>query len=126
MHGHVEDNEGNSLPGATVFIQDKNLGKITDNTGAFTFHNLCKSDYTLIINFIGYTSDTLLISLDKDYSLVIQLNPDDLVLSNINIVADKTIDPNASFSLSGEQLERTRGQTLGETVKQISGVTTLQ
>ena len=126
LHGHVEDDSGNDLPGAAIIVNNTTKGTVTDLSGAFNFTGLCKGEYVLIVSYVAFKTDTLRLYLTKNQSVSIGLTPDEMVLTNINIIARKSNESNASYSLSGEELERTRGQTLGETIKKISGVTTLQ
>jgi TonB-linked SusC/RagA family outer membrane protein len=54
VQGRVIDENGESLPGATVQIKGTNIGTITDIDGGFSLS--VPSDATLVISFVGYKS----------------------------------------------------------------------
>lgn len=72
IKGKVLDENGDALYGASVVIQNSSLGNTTDKSGSFTFENLTQKSYTLKVSFIGYKSETLQVSVDKDVTVKLQ------------------------------------------------------
>lgn len=73
VSGQVIDQLGNPLPGATVIIKGKSIGKSTDFDGNFEI-NAAKGDI-LVISYVGYatqevtvTGDTILVALNEQVS----------------------------------------------------------
>lgn len=60
--GRVVDATGNSLPGASVYWAETNVGEAADMNGNFRIHRVKGYD-KLVGSFLGYTNDT--ISVDK-------------------------------------------------------------
>jgi TonB-dependent SusC/RagA subfamily outer membrane receptor len=53
IKGHVYDEKGEPLPGASVNLKDTNIGTVTDINGAFTLNTPIKEPI-VIIKYIGY------------------------------------------------------------------------
>lgn len=51
-----EKESGEPLPGATVFIQEIELGGIADENGLVQLNNIPNGSYTIEIRFLGYTT----------------------------------------------------------------------
>jgi iron complex outermembrane receptor protein len=116
------------LPGATVIIKNKNLNAITNINGEFTFSNLCKADYELEINYISYKTITSTIHLFNNAQQTYRMLPDEEVLKEV-VVQDHYEDLEVSksySSLSGKQLEEVQGKSLGEAMKEMAGVSSIQ
>ena len=65
--GRVTDaNTNDFLPGANVLIQGTNYGAATDRAGEFSIPNIPSGDYTLSVQYIGYTDHTQDITVSED------------------------------------------------------------
>lgn len=128
IQGKVVDVEGNALPGANVFISETNAGTATDNEGNFVLNNLCQASYTLSISFLGYTTLTQRIKLRKSETITLRLVADETLLSEVVVQDhyDHISKAQTSTALSGAALDATRGKALGEALKSITGVNTIQ
>lgn len=65
IHGLALDENGKTLAGVNVFIQDAYDGAVTDSSGRFSFTTDSKGQITLVGSFIGYKSGVQLITVDK-------------------------------------------------------------
>jgi TonB-linked outer membrane protein, SusC/RagA family len=74
------------LIGASVRLEEKGIGKITDEKGEFSFE-LENGTYTLIVNYLGYQEGKLEFSLPADKSLLLDLNPEDMKLTQVEVIA---------------------------------------
>ena len=54
IHGRVIDNEKQTLPGASIFIEDLKTGVISDINGFYTLPNLKPGTYTIKVTYVGY------------------------------------------------------------------------
>ena len=128
LSGHIHDSETKEhLDRATIAIKELKQVTITDSAGNFHFQGLCAGRYTLIFSHAGCVSVVRHIHLKSDYELDILLEHQvsqlkDVVIQgesgNQNIMAAETI--------KGLQLKATRGLSLAESIKGISGVSMLQ
>ncbi|GGD75853.1 membrane protein [Emticicia aquatilis] len=115
------------IVGAVVLIKELNKGVSTDAKGFYRIANICQGKYTVIGRIVGYEEKTYTINLEHGAEQNIKLSETELHLANIDIKAQKieNLTQNKT-SLENAALDQTRGQSLGEALKQISGVTTLQ
>ncbi len=128
VSGSVSDaDERTPLEGAQVLI--KELGRITqtDDEGHYHFYQLCAGSYTFVLTHAD--CDTLYVRVKLEANLVrnFQLPHHYNVLSSVQVQATKAGQLQAiRDQLKGRDVEETRGQTLGEILRRITGVSVLQ
>ncbi|MGE3062811.1 MAG: carboxypeptidase-like regulatory domain-containing protein [bacterium] len=67
ISGYVYDKDTKKpIPFCNVLVQGGTVGDIGDESGYYSLSNLQEGRYTLIVNIIGYSSDTQSIMLGKD------------------------------------------------------------
>lgn len=128
IQGIVLDNATKEpIIGAVVLVKELNKGVSTDTKGFYKITNICQGKYTIIGRIVGYQEKSYTINLEHGAEQEIKLTESELHLANIDIKAQKieNLTQNKS-TLENAALDQTRGQSLGEALKQISGVTTLQ
>ncbi len=119
-----------SLEDATVLLTKHSDAHLTDGKGVVVFDTLQAGHYHLACTFIGYHSYEKVIVLTGNQTVTILLCPESYHLHE-TIVEGKREDDQSSYSLqanaqlSHRQIERMRGQNLGELLKNVNGVTTL-
>jgi iron complex outermembrane receptor protein len=119
----------NPLVGATVELLPIKKGCITQKRGVFSCGNIPAGDYTLLVKYIGYQTITRKISLPLKNSLTIHLQPLAVALKATIIEGEreKTNAPTKqTVMITSAELDEHRGQTLGDALKTVNGVTTLQ
>jgi len=128
IQGIVEDDATKQpIVGAVVFIKELNKGVSTNAKGFYRISSICQGKYTVIGRIVGYKEKSYTISLEHGAEQNIKLYETELHLANIDIKAQKIDNLTQTKSiLENAALDQTRGQSLGEALKQISGVTTLQ
>lgn len=123
----IDLDDGKELEGTFISITEKQLTQITNHHGAFKFENLCEGHYQLLIQHVGCKDTVISIHLKKDTKQIIKLPHSAVELNEIDIM-DKQPDmikTQTVNSLKEKELDQTRGQSLGEALKQINGVTSL-
>ena len=86
--GKVVGDDGSPLTGATVRVQGRNFGVVTDANGKFTLQDVPKGQ-TLSVNYIGYSGKK--VKADQD-SMRISLAPNNSSLAEV--VVTKEVDNN--------------------------------
>ena len=128
LSGTVKDSETKEpIIGAVVYLKGTNKAVNTDEKGHYILKNICQGNYRLVCQLVGYQSVELVVDLKKEHAEDIALVESDEHLQEV-IVSGKKVE---SFSqvkntLEGQSLEQSRGQNLGESLKGITGVTSLQ
>ena len=86
ISGKVVNNNLDILSGASIKIEETNMGTSSDGNGEFTL-NLDKGKYTILISYTGFQSIEKEIFLEEDKKLNFILLVDDLVLDEVLVTA---------------------------------------
>lgn len=128
LGGKITDSDTREkLDGASITIRELALTTSTDSTGEFRFSGLCPGNYTIEITHIDCNPASFHIHLKEDERRDIQMPHKVGQLAEVMIVSgSKATPPGMAEELKGKALESVRGLSLGEALKQVSGVTALQ
>lgn len=130
IFGSVKDaKEKSILPGASLRILELNQSILSERDSHYHFNGLCKGKYTLVVSFIGYTDKVITIDLNKKATEVnVSLVAAVTQLSGVAISGQRTDNKPLQVTdrLTGKALELTRGQSLGEALKTIPGLNSIQ
>ena len=121
-----ENREG--LAGASIRIFPDTILAVADDNGNFNFDKLCAGTYSVTVEFIGYDTKTFNVVLDQDKEITFQLQSSTTQLDEV-VVEDKlmNVEHAQNFSvLTEKQLSETAGKSLGESLREIPGVNTIQ
>lgn len=128
LSGIIRDQEGTTLPGATVLLSNKST--FTDLNGKFEFRDLCEGSVELTIRYIGYTDQKLTLTLTGDQKLTVKLVPSETTLEEVSVTGNTGSAPssltNTTYQLSTEELDHFKGKSLGQALKRVPGVNALQ
>ncbi len=115
ISGTVTDVKSNeTLIGVDVYLPELQKGTITNSYGFFSI-TIEEGVYDLTVQFLGYTSQSIPVQLDKNISLTIQLEEDTEQLEAVVITADKETNSIRSPQMSVNSLS-------SSTIKQIPAV----
>ncbi len=124
----IDKSTDTPLQNATILVVGQQRGTVTGSSGVYTLS--LEAGKTIIeYRHLGYKAVRVDVVVVRDTTIDIGLVPDISVSRAIEVQADRnarTMTSTTSESLSGQQLDRTRGQTLGETLSGIVGVDVLQ
>lgn len=127
LKGLVKDEQGEPLPGATVWIKSINKDASTNVDGSFQFENVCAGSYSVEVQYVGYENTVVEIRVPfHEIPCIVMHNVQmlhDLVIEGEHLQAHSLSQ--AVSTLQQHDLERMRGKPLGEMVKQLPGVNAL-
>lgn len=129
LSGHVADNVSKeNLQASDVKIEELKLTKTTDKNGNFLFNNICPGLYTVVVTHVSCDPVSIKIQLPSDTLIRITLPHHAHKLQNVTVSAVKKGDVNtvATAEIKGAELFRESGQTLGETLKNLPGLNSIQ
>ncbi len=114
--------------GATILVLGQNNGVFTDSQGKYQINNLCPGSYQIECRIVGYTPSRFKIDLTEGHIEDFNLEEDEVHLQDVEISAHRTDTPGSQplTSLTGTELFKTRGDNLAESLKGLTGVTSLQ
>jgi len=122
---HQENND--PIEGAYIWVVESATGAVSDENGNFIVKELCKGSYTITIQYLGHKEVSDSISLNSNnFNKTYRLEEESMELGGVEIHGHKlAVQTTTSVSaLYGEALLEARGESLGESLKRISGVTT--
>lgn len=127
LTGTVITEESEILAGATVELLPGSITS-TDEQGKFQFDNLCKGSYRIRIRFIGFDTYESGITIPETNTTQIVLAVQKTMLEVVEVHDhfEHVARTNNYQTLTGKELVDTRGQSLGESLQKISGVSTIQ
>lgn len=119
---------GELLAGASLKLTGAKQQSITDLDGHFHFEKLCQGQYTLEVTYIGYLTYSQKITLNKNTEFNFALTRDASALNEVVVTEKKVIEAPVQTKsvLTGRELEITKGASLGEALKKIPGLSSLQ
>lgn len=129
IFGTLRDGKDKSvLPGATISVKENGLTMVTDNDGHYHFNDLCNGSYTLLVTYVGYQPKEVVVKLNKKKELDVSLQAEITALNTVQIgsVRSERKPLQVMQRLEGQALEMTRGESLGEALKVIPGVNSVQ
>ena len=128
LKGSLRDLDNNEeLSFAVVKLIDQEKVMQTNEHGEFSATGLCRGNYKLLIQHFGCRDTIISFELVKSVKLMIRLPHSVNELSEVDVM-DKRSEMKRTqvvTELTNEELQSTKGQSLGDILKTISGVTTL-
>jgi len=139
VSGKVLDEKGESLPGATIKVVETGQTRQSTVDGNYTL-SLQPGTYTIEISFISYQTQRItdvVVSEDKITYLNIAMKQASKVLGEVvvtsgyrkasveGLYARQKNAAGVTDGISAEQINRTPDKNIGETLKRISGLTSL-
>jgi iron complex outermembrane receptor protein len=115
IYGHVENNNGESLIQATVFLVGTYHAAVTDDKGNYSIENVASGSYTLKASYVGYKSYTSEMEVEGNLEIEINLGESLLALEGVQINSTR-VQKDAAFAhvnISREDLEK---ENLGQDV----------
>ena len=127
----IDEHDQQPLPYASIYIKELEKGTTSDSLGNYAIPNLCDGTYTIICSHLGcenvektvtISGNTLQDFFPEHHSELLK----EAVVS-IEVLKPRFIMATQSSGIIiGKDLEVTRGKTLGEALKNIVGVNSLQ
>jgi len=122
---HEENNE--PIPSAHIWIPELEIGSTSDWNGNFRLNGLCSDNLTLIVSYLGHKQYTESIILKGNLNLTIRLVADHIELEQIEIHGhqEAILTTTSVSSIKKEDLDLRKGESFGEIVKSIAGVSSI-
>lgn len=129
LSGQVTDASGNPLIGAAILLTPEGLGQSTDVEGRYAFNNICTGTYRVKVQYVGYKEISVRLHISGAVTRTFTLEEDVTELNEVVIQHHDAANTEHAINfteLNERQLAETAGKTLGETLKEVPGVTSLQ
>ncbi|BDD08958.1 TonB-dependent receptor [Fulvitalea axinellae] len=109
---------GQALPSASLLLRatdNKGIGTVTDDQGAFDFKDIKSGEYRLTVSYVGYKTYELDLVVKSNLTLDVLLEDDQIVTETLIVQATRVSDdmPMTKTNLSAKDIEATNlGQDL--------------
>ncbi|OON70358.1 SusC/RagA family TonB-linked outer membrane protein [Hymenobacter sp. CRA2] len=116
----VGADKAEALPGVTVVVKGTTNGATTDSEGRFTVQVPDKQDVTLVVSYLGYARQELLVRPDQP-RVEIKLAPETAALSDVVVIGYGTVKKRdltgAVTSVKGEEVTKLPVTTVTEALQ---------
>lgn len=125
--GKITDERGEPLPGATISVGES-VKAVTDELGNFRLGKLCSGRYTITVKFMGFEDYQSSIVMISNLEMAIALQPEMAQLEEVVVRAHQahTEHVHNSATLNAKELAEVAGKSLGEALKEIPGINSIQ
>src|SRR5580704_16285171 len=129
-HDYISDTSQLFAQGASIKFPSLKIGGITDSAGNFNIRGICPGRSRIVVSYQGYRTLDSVFNITGDLTLNFLMFSDAQQLSSVTVIGKELqrdqITTAIKTVLSGVALEATRGLSLGESLKSIAGVNSLQ
>jgi iron complex outermembrane receptor protein len=129
LSGVIEDfHDGSKITGATLYIESLNRYETSDLDGNYQFLNLCNGKYTITVSHLACETKTFNIEVKSDMIYDINLEHHIEELDEIKVKGSSTIKQTVTSQeslLKSKDLEEFSSGSIGDALKQVSGVNSL-
>jgi iron complex outermembrane receptor protein len=125
--GRVLDESDDPVTGATVLLAPE-AGIVTDYSGNFRFDKICPGMYKVKVQYLGYETLEFEVSIKGMVSKIIHLKEGVRELREI-VIEDELVHTEHAHNiatLNAKQLAETAGKSLGQSLKELPGVNSIQ
>jgi len=126
--GQVLDESNRPVIGAAVLISPPEKGLATNSLGNFRFDKLCAAKYKIKIQYLGFETLEFEVTVDGVITQVIHLKEGVQELSEV-VIQEKALNTEHAHNvgkLTPKELAETAGKSLGESLREIPGVNSIQ
>lgn len=126
--GVITDQDSNPVSGVFVMLLPDSAFTTTDSNGFFHFERMQAGNYTISCYATGYKLFTSPIALVSDKNVRFKLQEESNNLNTVIVTGSKPHDLQTLdvADLKGKELLQTRGKTLGESLKDLPGLNSIQ
>ena len=133
IRGRIIDASKQTLPGASIYIENLRTGVTSDVNGYYTFSNLNPGTYTIKISYVGYSPVEMKITipagrtLEKDVVLNEGLELQEIVVGGAFQGQRRAINSQKNSLgitnvVSADQVGKFPDSNIGDALKRISGI----
>lgn len=123
----VQANTKEKVPGAVVYIKGTKIFAQTNAQGQYHLSPLCPGSYTLICEISGFDKKEILVQVSQNFSQNFDLSERQSELQEVVVQGHHSeYTTQLNSILSEEEKNQRSGQNLGEMLKGIAGVQSLQ
>ncbi|MES2591873.1 MAG: TonB-dependent receptor [Bacteroidota bacterium] len=124
----IDHHDRQPLEFAEIYIKELKKGALTDSSGNYQITGICDGNYTVKFTHLG--CEDIITSVLVDGNTVQNFYPEhhlhELGLVDVVVKQEPEKTTVSSYRMKERELEETRGKSLGEALKNITGVSVMQ
>ena len=121
----IDEHDQSALQYASIFVKELHRGVTADDQGFYILEELCSGTYTLQISHVGCNPREQQLTVNQTMEANFQLEHHLHELSEVTVKGE--IQENQTQThLSLLEVDQSRGKSLGESLRSLNGVNTLQ
>ncbi|UJH67201.1 TonB-dependent receptor domain-containing protein [Allomuricauda sp. SCSIO 65647] len=124
----IDYHDKTPLTGASITVTGKNISVLSDNNGNYVIKGLCEGSYELEVSHPECTTQFIPLQIEGDKTLDIKLEHHLEELEEVKVVGDAVYDKTNSaqeVSLNTKALEQFSAASLGDALRELGGISTL-
>ena len=133
IRGRIIDNTKQTLPGATIYIENLHTGVTSDVNGFYTFTNLEPGTYRVKVTYVGYSPVEMTITIpqgktiEKDVVMNEGLELQEVVVGGAftgqrRALSSQKSNLGITNVVSADQVGKFPDSNIGDALKRISGI----
>lgn len=126
ISGYISDGgSGETLIGATAYIQELGKGAVSNEYGFYSL-SVPEGDYTLEFSYIGFDNIIQAISLDKNYTLNIEMGESSTELVEVVVTAEQEDNNVSEVNMSVNKLDITTIKSMPTLLGEVEIIRSIQ
>ena len=123
----IDEHDKSPLEFANIYILEIQKGGVSDSNGFYKIENICDGNYTIKISHVGCSPIETKITIKGKTTKNFYPEHHTEILKDVEVSAKKPIEQTTQTKneVSDEKFNQSKGQSLGDALKNITGVTTL-
>ncbi len=113
----IDDQSGNLMPGTSVVLLENKFTTSTNADGVFVFKNLPEGKYHICLSYVGYKTDTMVVSLGRKFDRYVESRMQAIV------VDISTVTISASRSMKGDKVPASIDVVTKQRIQQLPAIT---
>lgn len=129
LSGYVTDEHDDTpLEFASIVIKELDKGTSTNDKGFFEFKNLCAGNYTIEYSHVSCSPGSKQIQLKENAQINLVLEHHSDIIGDVVLVDEKKENRPilSQTEIANQELDNIKGKTLGQGLKGVTGVNSLQ
>ena len=126
LSGSITNEKNQKLAGTHIHTNYRNVA--SDPIGEYEINGLPQGNLRVVVSHLGYQTKDTLVDIQDDLVLNFQMVPSETTLKEVSVSAKTTVSGKsvAESTLQTETIEKYSSQTLGDALKEVTGVSLLK
>ncbi len=117
----LDDKSDNPINGASIQLIENERWTITDKEGYFSLNSISAGQYTLVVQCLGYITQTKDILLQENTNIEIKLSANSYKIEEITVLETKSKSLSTTIHIGNNSIEHTQASSLNDLLQLLPG-----